>query len=434
MDDKVSSSHLKNTYTTVMSYLQKTFFSDFKAFIKWLFIALLCGIIIGIAGTAFHFAISWAESVREQYFWLFLFLPVGGLFIAFLYCHSGMESDAGTDMVLFSVRSETQISWKTTPLIFVATVITHLFGGSAGREGAALQLGGSLGQVIGRRLHLDIKDMHIITLCGMSAGFAALFGTPMAAAIFAMEVISVGVMYYAALVPCVLSAIIASQISFAFGSSPTSFSLPAEAIPTFSPLLLLQVSGLAILCALLSIVVCLVFHKVSLLYRKYLSNLYLRAVIGGILVVLFMLLLQTTDYLGAGMPVIQKAISGQARPEAFLLKIILTALTLGAGFKGGEIVPSFFIGATFGCTVSWLLGLPPEISAALGLISLFCGVTNCPITSFFLSLELFGGEGCLLFLLAISISYTLSGYYGLYSKQKILYSKTRPIFINTQTK
>lgn len=127
MDYKVSSSHLKNTYTTVMSYLQKTFFSDFKAFIKWLFIALLCGIIIGIAGTAFHFAISWAESVREQYFWLFLFLPVGGLFIAFLYCHSGMESDAGTDMVLFSVRSETQISWKTAPLIFVATVITHLF-------------------------------------------------------------------------------------------------------------------------------------------------------------------------------------------------------------------------------------------------------------------------------------------------------------------
>ena len=256
----------------------------------------------------------------------------------------------------------------------------------------------------------------------------------MTAAIFAMEVISVGVMYYAALVPCVLSAIIASQISSAFGSKPTSFLLPEKFIPDISPLLIVQVVVLSAFCALLSIAVCLVFHKISLLYRKYLPNLYLRSVVGGALVALLMLLLQTTDYLGAGMSVIQNAINGQARPEAFILKTLLTALTLGAGFKGGEIVPSFFIGATFGCTISTLLGLPPELSAALGLVALFCGVTNCPIASFILSLELFGGQGCLFFLLAVSISYTLSGYYGLYSKQKILYSKTRPVFIDTQTK
>lgn len=434
MKEKTPSKAFKNAGSVLWSYLQKTLFSDFTSFFKWLLISLLCGIVIGAAGTAFHFAVSGAEFLRGQYHWLFLFLPVGGLCIAFLYCHSGMENDAGTDMVLFSVRSETQISWKTAPLIFISTVITHLLGGSAGREGAALQLGGSLGQVLGRRLHLDIKDMHIITLCGMSAGFAALFGTPMTAAIFAMEVISVGVMYYAALVPCVLSAIIASQISSAFGSKPTSFLLPEKFIPDISPLLIVQVVVLSAFCALLSIAVCLVFHKISLLYRKYLPNLYLRSVVGGALVALLMLLLQTTDYLGAGMSVIQNAINGQARPEAFILKTLLTALTLGAGFKGGEIVPSFFIGATFGCTISTLLGLPPELAAALGLVALFCGVTNCPIASFILSLELFGGQGCLFFLLAVSISYTLSGYYGLYSKQKILYSKTRPVFIDTQTK
>lgn len=434
MNEGTILARLKNACIILLSYLQKTLFSDFRAFLKWLALSVLCGITIGAAGTMFHFSISWAESVREKYSWIYLLLPAGGLFIAFLYRRSGMENDPGTDMVLFSVRSEAQVSWKTAPLIFISTFVTHLLGGSAGREGAALQLGGSLGQILGRRLKLDIKDMHVITLCGMSAGFAALFGTPMAASVFAMEVISVGVMYYAALVPCVLSAIIASQLSFAFGSHATSFTLLPEAVPDVSALAILQVTGLSVLCALLSIVVCLVFHKVSLLYRKYLPNLYCRAAAGGALVSLLMLLLRTGDYLGAGMPIIQQAIGGEAKPEAFLLKIILTALTLGAGFKGGEIVPSFFIGATFGCTVSALLGLPPEFAAALGLISLFCGVTNCPIASFILSLELFGDHGCLLFLLAVAVSYTLSGYYGLYSKQKILYSKTRPVFIDMQTK
>ncbi len=425
---------LKNAGQVLLSYLQKTLFSDFASFCKWLLLSLVAGGIIGLAGTAFHMAIGWAEGFREEQQWLFWLLPVGGLFIAFLYRALGMEADPGTDMVLFSVRSEAKISLKTAPLIFIATVITHLLGGSAGREGAALQLGGSLGQSLGRFLRLDIKDLHVITLCGMSAGFAALFGTPMTAAIFAMEVISVGVMYYAALVPCVLAAVVASQISFALGSQPTVFSLQEKAVPEITPLAAAQVVGLAALCALVSILVCIVFHKISLLYRKYLPNPLWRAVVGGALVALLMFLLGTRDYLGAGIPVIQRAIDGEARPEAFLLKLLLTALTLGAGFKGGEIVPSFFIGATFGCTASFLLGLPPEFAAAIGLVCVFCGVTNSPLASFILSLELFGGQGSLLFLLAVAVSYTLSGYYGLYSKQKILYSKTRPVFIDQQAK
>lgn len=424
---------LKDRKEILGSYLKNTFFSDFVSFCKWLLIALVAGSGIGLAGTGFHMAISWAEGVRGEQTWIYWLLPVGGLCIALLYRVCGMEADPGTDMVLFSVRSEAKISLKTAPLIFISTVITHLLGGSAGREGAALQLGGSLGQSLGRLLRLDIKDLHIITLCGMSAGFSALFGTPMTASIFAMEVISVGVMYYAALVPCVLAAVVASQISFALGNHPTAFALYEEAVPQISPLTAAQVVGLAALCALVSILVCIVFHKVSLLYRKYLPNPCLRAVVGGALVAVLMFLLGTGEYLGAGMPVIQQAINGEARPEAFLLKLLLTALTLGAGFKGGEIVPSFFIGATFGCTVASLLGLPAEFAAAVGLVCVFCGVTNSPLASFVLSLELFGAQGSLLFLLAVAVSYTLSGYYGLYSKQKILYSKTRPVFIDRQT-
>lgn len=432
--ENIIAEKLKNGAEVLFSYLKKTLFSDFASFFKWLLIALGAGGIIGLAGTAFHMAIGWAEGFREEQTWIYWLLPIGGLLIALLYRWCGMEADPGTDMVLFSVRSEAKISIKTAPLIFISTVITHLLGGSAGREGAALQLGGSLGQSLGRLLRLDIKDLHIITLCGMSAGFAALFGTPMTAAIFAMEVISVGVMYYAALVPCVLAAVVASQISLALGSQPTTFHLEPEAVPNIAPLAAAQVVGLAALCALVSILVCIVFHKISLLYRKYLPNPCLRAVVGGALVAVLLFLLGTRDYFGAGIPVIQRAIDGEARPEAFLLKLLLTALTLGAGFKGGEIVPSFFIGATFGCTAAFLLGLPPEFAAAIGLVCVFCGVTNSPLASFVLSLELFGGQGSLLFLLAVAVSYTLSGYYGLYSKQKILYSKTRPVFIDQQTK
>lgn len=424
----------KDGISTLGVYLQKTLLSDFLSFLKWVVIALVSGAVIGTIGTGFHMAIGWAEQTRDSVQWLPLLLPVGGLLIVFLYHIAGMDTDPGTDLVLFSVRSKSQVSWKTAPLIFAATVITHLLGGSAGREGAALQLGGSLGSVLGRLFRLDIKDMHIITLCGMSAGFSALFGTPMAAAIFAMEVISVGVMYYAALVPCVLAALVASQISFAAGSHATEFPLAKSVIPEISVAGVAQVVILAALCALVSILVCLVFHKTSLLYRKFLRNPYLRIAVGGVLVIGLAMLLGTRDYLGAGMPVIQRAIDGEARPEAFILKLLFTALTLGAGFKGGEIVPSFFIGATFGCVAAGFLGLPPEFAAALGLAAVFCGVTNCPVSSFVLSMELFGAQGALYFLLAVSVSYALSGYYGLYSKQKILYSKTRPVFIDVQTK
>ena len=424
----------KDGMKTLGIYLQKTLLSDFLSFLKWVAIALVSGVVIGVAGTAFHLAIGWAEQTRDTVQWIPLLLPAGGLLIVFLYHIAGMDTDPGTDLVLFSVRSKSQVSWKTAPLIFAATVITHLLGGSAGREGAALQLGGSLGSVLGRLFRLDIKDMHIITLCGMSAGFSALFGTPMAAAIFAMEVVSVGVMYYAALVPCVLAALVASQISFAAGSHATAFPLAESVVPEISAAGVAQVVILAALCALVSILVCLVFHKTSLLYRKFLRNPYLRIAVGGILVIGLAMLLGTRDYLGAGMPVIQRAINGEARPEAFILKLLFTALTLGAGFKGGEIVPSFFIGATFGCIAAGFLGLPPEFAAALGLAAVFCGVTNCPVSSFVLSMELFGAQGALYFLLAVSVSYALSGYYGLYSKQKILYSKTRPVFIDVQTK
>lgn len=405
---------------------------DLLIFIKWIALACLVGTVVGGIGTLFSYCVEKATQYRTANGWLVWLLPVGGLAIVFCYQIAKMSHDKGTNRVLESVRSREQLSGKMAPLIFVSTVITHLFGGSAGREGAALQLGGSLGYQIGKWMYLDEKDLRIITMCGMSAGFAALFRTPLTAAVFSMEVISVGVMYYAALVPCVIAGLIGYSISGFFGM-PAPF-YPIQGIPNLHFVPVLQVLLLSILCAGLSILFCMALHQSGKLYKKYLKNKYLRIVVGGILVIALTYMFRTTDYLGVGMNIIQTAMTGSSKPEAFVLKMLFTVITLGAGYKGGEIVPAFFVGATFGNAVGGLIGLNPTFGAAVGLMAVFCGVTNCPMTAFFISVELFGINGAFYYLLAAAVSYMLSGYYGLYSKQKIVYSKFKPQFIDKFSK
>lgn len=406
--------------------------NDLTAFLKWLACACVIGTIMGGLGALFHICMEFANKSQLQYQWLLWLLPLGGAVIALLYRVCGMEQDQGTNLVITSVRSTERISIKTVPLIFISTFLTHLLGGSSGREGAALQMGGSVAAQIGRWLHLDEKDERVIIMCGMSAAFSALFGAPMTAAIFSMEVISVGVMYYAAIVPCVLAAVIGFSIAHAFGISATAFSITG--IPEVGIVSIGQVVVLAALCAGISVVFCKWMHFIGSWYHKLIPDSVLRAVVGGVLVVALSYLFGTRDYNGAGMAVIENAMNGWARPEAFLLKMLFTALTLGAGFKGGEIVPTFFVGATFGCVAGELLGLSPSFGAAIGLVALFCGVVNCPVTSLILSVELFGDKGLLLFGIACAVSYMLSGYYGLYSGQKILYSKIKPEFVNWNSK
>lgn len=397
-----------------------------RAFLKWVLIALVVGVLMGVVGIAFHHTLVWAAETRGAHPWLLFFLPLSGLIIVFLYRITDMGRDKGTNFILAAVRIKWHLRLRTAPLIFVSTVLTHLFGGSAGREGAALQLGGCISAATGRFLRLDEHDQHIITICGMAAGFSALFGTPIAAAVFAMEVVSTGVMYYAAIVPCVLAALIAALFSNQYGVEAAAFALQ-DALPQLNFPILLQVGGLALLFALLSSLFCLTMHGTSRLYQKLFPNQYLRIFIGGVIVVLVTLLLGSQTYNGAGMEVIALAFAGQTVPWAFLAKLALTALTLGAGFRGGEIVPAFFVGATFGCTAAPLFGLSPSFGAALGLASVFCGVTNSPIAAVILSYELFGGGALPLFALSCAISYTMSGYHSLYTGQEIRFSKFRPI-------
>ena len=398
-----------------------------RGFLKWVLIAAFTGTLGGLVGSAFHISVSRASAFRAAHPRMLYLLPLAGVLIGLIY-HFLHTENTNTNTIIDSIQLGERVPFALVPTIFLSTVLTHLCGGSAGREGAALQIGGGLGNLAGRIFRLDEKDMRIATLSGMSAVFAALFGTPLTATIFALEVISVGVLYYSALVPCLVASLTALQISVLFGIAPERFALAACPVHWA---MVLRVAGLALLCTLVSIVFCLGMHQTEHLLRRVIKNDFVRVIAGGCAIVALTLLLGTTEFNGAGMDSIARAIEeGVARPDAFFWKLLFTALTLGSGYKGGEVVPCFFVGATFGCVAGALLGVPAGFAAAIGLVCVFCGAVNCPLASILLSVELFGSEGLIYFALACGIAYMLSGYFGLYSSQKIMYSKLKAEFIN----
>ena len=405
---------------------------DLGNFAKWMVLAILIGVIVGAASTLFAHVLTFVTNFRTGHHQMLLGLPVAGLIIVFLYDKFGKD-DGGVNQVFSTIKARDHVPALSAPLIFVATALTHLTGGSAGREGAAVQLGGSIADFLGKYLPLDEEDRHVMVMCGMSAAFAALFGTPMAAALFALEVVSVGVMYYGALMPCMIASLVASGFSANMGVHAEAFHV--SNIPEFTIMNAVKMGIIALGCAVVSIAFCMVLKKTGELYKKYLKNKYLRVVVAAGIVIVITCILQTADYMGAGANLIEEAIEhGSAAPTAFIWKMLLTAITMKAGFKGGEIVPSFCIGATFGCVLGGLLGVGPSIAAACGMVAVFCGVTNCPLTATIIAFEMFGFEGASFYVLAVAICYATSGYYSLYKEQTIVYSKYKAKFVNQHTK
>ena len=396
---------------------------------KWLAVGGLIGGVGGVIGSAFHIGVDYATRIRTAHPWILYLLPLLGLVIAGLYRLAKVEGK-DTNAVIESVHFGKNVPVLLVPVIFLSTMLTHLGGGSAGREGAALQIGGGIGFETGRLLHLGQKDLPLATLCGMSAVFSALFGTPLTATVFAMEVISVGVFYYAGLLPCLTAALVGYLVSLMMKVPPTRFTVADPGLDAWTMVLVIL---LAIGCGVVSILFCRGLQGSGRLAAKLLPNPFVRVFVGGLLVIALTLLVGNTDYNGAGMEVVGRAIGGEVGGWAWLLKLLFTAVTIGFGFKGGEVVPSFFVGACFGCVLGGFLGLPAGFGAAIGLVAVFCGAVNCPIASVFLSVEIFGIGGLLYFAMACAISYLLSGYCGLYSSQTILYSKLRAEFINIHT-
>ena len=401
-----------------------------RTFVLWALAGLVIGALGGLVGTAFCYAVREATALRTAHPWLLYLLPLGGLLIVWLYRLRGMHP-TDTNGVLLAIHAPTSIPASTAPLIFVGTTLTHLVGGAAGREGAALQLGGVLGYRLGRALKLDEKDTHLIVMCGMSSVFSALFGSPLTAAVFAMEVASVGILHFSAILPCLTASLTAAYLANALGAAAEVFPLGA-AVP-FTWTSAGSVAAIAAACAALRIIYCIALRQGGKALGKAVPNSYLRVFLGGSAVVLLTLALGTRDYNGAGMDVIAAAMQGNARPEAFALKMLFTVLTMTTGYKGGEIVPAMFIGATAGCVLGNLFGLAPGLGAAVGLLGMFCGSLNCPISAIFLGVEMFGGANIQYYAIAAAISFMLSANFGLYKEQKIVYSKIRAEFINRYT-
>lgn len=393
-----------------------------KVFARRTALSVLIGLLCGGLGGVFHYVVDLSSGMFHAHGWLLYLLPLAGMAIVWLYHRAGIFQDKGANLVLASLRTGETVPARVAPLIFAGTVLTQLCGGSAGREGAALQIGAGTATCFNRVFHLEGKSANRMTMCGMSALFAAVFGTPITAALFSMEVSAVGVLHYAALYPCLVSSITAWEVSRYMGTAGVT--MPAIPLPSPDVGTLFRVLALTLACAVVSILFLEVMHLAGRLYRRFFDGKpYRRAAVGGLLVAAATVLLGTRDYNGAGMEVAVAAVGGQAASWAFLLKILLTALTIGAGYKGGEIVPAFFIGATFGCAAGPWLGLDPGLAAAIGLIALFCSVVNCPVASMLLSVELFGGTRLWMFAVVCGVSYLMSGYSTLYSEQKIIYAK-----------
>ena len=403
--------------------------------IKWGIVSVIIGVVVGVAGSSFGHAIDFATRIWRSHSYTLYLMPIAGLLIALLYHFIHADNPRGTNYVIDSISSGERLPLKMAPAIYISSFLTHLTSGSAGREGAALQIGGSIGSFIGRRLKLgqskfsDKADINIAVMCGMAACFSALFGTPITASIFSMEMFSVGVMYHAALIPCLLSSYVAVYVAGLLHTPEEKFIL--EVAPEWSLRMVLFMILLAALTATVAILFSVAMHESADIYKKYFKNHYIRILAAAVLFIILTIVSGSRDYNGGGFWLIEKSMEGDVRYEAFLMKIIFTAVALGGGFKGGEIVPTFVIGGTFGGAFAKIFGLPFDLCTACGMIACFVGVTNCPIASIFMGIEFCGSLGINYYAIVVGVSFVLSGYYGLYSSQKFAYSKTEARYVGS---
>lgn len=388
--------------------------------IKWLLLGGVIGLVGGVIGALFHHEIGLASALRTAHPWLLYTLPLLGCVIVALYQWGNMLPDRGTNRILDSVMNNEPIPKRVCGLMFVCTALTQLGGGSAGREGAALQIGGSVGSFFSHRLGkrwLPRRSQRIGIMCGMTAVFSGLFGTPLTAVFFVLEVCEIGAMPQLAVIPCMIAAFVASYASLLVGGSATRITMVA--MEPLTALLMLKAVVLGIGCGLVAMLFCEANHGAGKVYAKYIKNPYIRVVTGGCAVILLTWLVGATTYNGAGMELVSLAEHGGASWYSFLLKILFTAVTLGAGFKGGEIVPCFAVGALFGGAFAPLLGVEPALGAAVGMAAVFCGSTNCLVASLVLGLEVCGGSAYLpVFAAACAVSQFVSGPCSLYASQK----------------
>jgi H+/Cl- antiporter ClcA len=387
--------------------------------LRWLVLASLVGALAGTASAGFLVALEWVTTWREAHPWALAVLPLGGLVVGLAYQHFGNRVVKGNNLILDEIHTPSErIPLRLVPLVLGGTLLTHVFGGSAGREGTAVQMGGALADQLGRWLPAGLRlrrDRRLLLIAGMSAGFASVFGTPLAGAVFGLEVFLLGSVRYDAILPSFLAAVVADVVTRAWGVGHTHYpelaALPLTAGGLGATLLAGALFGLA------ARTFATLTHALSRLFGR-LRYAPLRPVVGGVVVAL-LLWVVGTRYAGLGVPVIVEAFQHPLGGQDFAWKLLLTALTLGAGFKGGEVTPLFFIGATLGSALSVVLPLPVALLAGMGFVGVFAGAANTPLACLLMGLELFGSHAGVYLGLACVVAYLFSGHRGIYSSQVI---------------
>lgn len=389
-----------------------------KAISKYILIGGIVGILVGVVNALFLKSLELVTENRIQYPWIILFLPFAGAFVSYLYVKFGKNSYRGNNLILEKInREEVTVPLRMAPLVFIGTVLTHLFGGSAGREGTGVQMGGSIADWISRLFKLNKQDSRVILMSGVSSGFAAVFGTPLAGTVFGLEVAALGFMSYEAIIPCFTAAYIGNSVTGFLGVSHSHYAI--QNYINTSPINLLKIILAAMAFGLVSRIFSKLTHKLKELFTSNFKNAMIKSFIGGIIIIILLYAVGTRDYIGLSLPLIKEALSGHVSPVAFIWKLVFTSLTLGTGFQGGEVTPLFVIGSTLGNFLGDLLKTSPSHLAALGLIGVFAGATNTPIASFILGIELFGSTGVEFLFLTCVVSYFFSGHTGIYTSQKI---------------